>query len=170
MSFTGIAYLVWVLVVGVTRHLVNELSAVGAVHEFLKLPVATRWLWNAFIHAAPVFDLAGLLWLLLSLVLIIGAGRQRWSISCPWVCAICQAMTATVLSVWAGLSAHMPYDMPVKHVPGTPYPTTGWTSLCVTLALAMVIWVLSLIWLLSERAHLLRGPKLRDGMRTHIPG
>jgi len=81
MSFAGIAYLIWVLVIGVARHLVNELSYAQYAGKLLggALPVATRWLQGAFINASPVFDLAGVLWLLLSLGLIVGAGRQRWS-------------------------------------------------------------------------------------------
>ncbi len=173
MSFAGIAYLIWVLVIGVTRHLVNELSHAQYAGKLLggELPVATRWLQGAFIHASPVFDLAGVLWLLLSLGLIVGAGRQRWSISCPWVCAICQTMAATLLAVWSGMAAQAPYNLGISYVPGLPpYPTTGWTSLCVALAVALVMWVTSLVWMISERAQLMRGPKLRDGMRTNIPG
>ena len=131
----------------------------------------TRGLYNTFIHAAPVFDLVGVLWLLLSLGLIVGAGRQRWSISCPWVCAICQAMTATLLSVWAGLAGQLPYAIGISYGSGSPpYPTTGWASLCVAIAIALVMWVTSLLWMISARARLMRGPKLRDGMKTNIPG
>ncbi len=169
MSFAGISYLIWVLVVGVTRHLVNEVSRYAGESVFL-LPLVTRWLRNAFIHAAPVFDLVGVLWLLLSLGLIVGASRQRWSISCPWVCAICQAMSAAVLAVWAGLAGQMPYRIYANHVSASSYPTTGWTSLCVAVAIALVMWVTSLLWMISARARLMRGPKLRDGMRTNIPG
>ena len=170
MSFAGVAYLIWVLVVGVTRHLVNELSHAQYAERLGDLPVATRWLWNAFIYAAPVFDLVGVLWLLLSLGLIVGAGRQRWSISCPWVCAICQTTAATLLAVWAGMAAQAPYQFFTAHTPGPPpYPTTGWASLCVAVAISLVMWVTSLVWMISERARLMHGPKLRDGMRTHIP-
>ncbi len=173
MSFAGIAYLIWVLVIGVTRHLVNELSHAQYASKLLagELPAATRWLYNAFIHASPVFDLVGVLWLLLSLGLIVGAGRQRWSISCPWVCAICQTMAATLVAVWAGMAAQAPYHLMTSYGPGLPpFQTTGWTSLCVALAVALVMWVTSLVWMISERAQMMRGPKLRDGMRTNIPG
>ncbi len=167
MSFAGIAYLIWVLAVGSTRHLVNELSHAQYAGE---LPVITQWLQNAFIHAAAVFDLVGVLWLLLSLGLIVGAGRQRWSISCPWVCAICQTMAATLLAVWAGMAAQAPYHLLTSYVPGSqPFQTTGWASLFVALAIAMVMWVTSLVWMISERARLMHGPKLRDGMKTNIP-
>lgn len=170
MSFSGIAYLIWVLVVGVTRHLVNELSTAQYAGQLADLPAATRWLWNSFIYAAQVFDLVGVLWLLLSLGLIVGAGRQRWSISCPWVCAICQTMAATLLAVWAALATQSPYNISVSCISSPPLPTTGWTSLCVAVAIALVMWVTSLVWMISERAQLMRGPKLRDSMRTHIPG
>ena len=170
MSFAGIAYLIWVLVIGVTRGLVNELSHAQYAGRTGEFPVITQWLQNAFIHAAPVFDLAGVLWLLFSLGLIVGAGRQRWSISCPWVCAICQTMAATLLAVWAGVAAQAPYTIGMFYGSGPPpYLTTGWAPLCVALAIALVMWVTSLVWMISARSRLMRGPKLRDGMRTHIP-
>ena len=171
MAFAGVAYLIWVLVVGVTRHLVNKLSHAQYTVELGEIPVTTQWLWNSFIHAAPVFDLAGVLWLLLSLGLIVGAGRQRWSISCPWICAICQTTTATLLAVWAGVAAQAPHTIGMFYGTGPPpYLTTGWTSLCVAIAIALVMWVTSLVWMISERARMMHGPKLRDGMKTNIPG
>ena len=172
MSFAGVAYLIWVLVIGVTRGLVNELSKTAYIDKIHagNFPVITRWLYNTFIHAAPVFDLVGVLWLLLSLGLIVGAGRQRWSISCPWVCAICQTTASALLAVWAGVSVQSPHCYMTTYASPPPYPTTGWASLCVALAIAVVMWVTSLVWMISERARLMHGPKLRDGMRTHIPG
>ncbi len=168
LSLGGVAYLVWVLVVGVARELANELSRaahVGGAH----LAPASRWLSGAILHAAPVFDVVGVLWLGLSLVLIAGASRQRWSISWPWLCAICQAMLAALLGAWTGLAGG-PAAAPAPLPTGSAYPTAGWAFMSVSVAVALVLWVATLVWLLYERARLGRGPSLRDGLRTHVPG
>ena len=173
LSFGGVAYLVWVLVVGTARHVVNEIARSIHVEKvpIAELPAAARWLWNSFLHAGAVFDLVGVVWLALSLALIIGASRQRWSISWAWTCAICQAMAATMVGVWTSLAGAFPLgSRTVADAAAAPYPTAGWTSLSVAVALSLVLWVSVLVWLLYERARLRRGPSLRDGLRTHVPG
>jgi len=153
LSFGGVAYLVWVLVVGTARHVVNEIARSIHVEKvpIAELPAAARWLWNSF--------------------LIIGASRQRWSISWAWTCAICQAMAATMVGVWTSLAGAFPLgSRTVADAAAAPYPTAGWTSLSVAVALSLVLWVSVLVWLLYERARLRRGPSLRDGLRTHVPG
>jgi len=174
ISFAGIAYLVWVLALGVARHLVNEVSRTAWQQNTRldALPTAGRWLCGAMLNAGPVFDLLGLLWLAVSLVLIVGASRQRWIISWSWVCAICQAMAAALASVFAGVAASgaLSARWPAPPLPAgpAPYPVTGWTSLSVMVALALVLWVTVLIWLLTEQARLSLGPSLRDGLKTHV--
>lgn len=172
LSFAGVAYLIWALAIGTGRHLVNGLSRMVHAGEFPfdTLPTVTKWLCNTFFHAAPVFDVVGVLWLLLSLALIVGASRQRWSVSWPWMCALCQAGGAALMAAWAGLSGQAPFIYGVSYVGRPPYPTTGWTFMSVAVCLALVLWVGVLVWLLYERARLRRGPSLRDGLRTHVPG
>lgn len=172
ISFAGVAYLVWVVGVGVGRHLVNELSRTVHAGEFTfdSLPGATKWLCRTFLYTAPVFDIIGVLWLLLSLALIVGASRQRWSISWPWMSGLCQAMAAALITAWAGLSGQAPFIYGTFHMGKPPYPTAGWTFMSVAVCLALASWVGALVWLLYERARLGRGPSLRDGLRTHVPG
>ncbi len=172
LSFGGVAYLVWVLVVGTARHVVNEIARSIHVDKvpMAELPAGARWLWNSFLQAGLVFDVVGVVWLALSLALIMGASRQRWSISWPWTCAICQAMAATLVGVWTSLAGAFPLGGgTASDAAAASYPTAGWTSLSVSVALALVLWVSVLVWLLYERARLRRGPSLRDGLRTHVP-
>jgi hypothetical protein len=171
ISLSGIAYLVWVLVVGVTRYLVDELRALPeglGPGLKIKTPAAANWLLGAFVHGAPIWDVAGVLWLVLGLVLIVGASRQRWSISWAWLSSICQAMAAALLAVWSGLAARAPYSATLKiRQQLVPSPPFWWTCLSVSVAIALLVWVSVLVWLLYERARLGRGPSLRDSLRTH---
>ena len=171
ISFSGVAYLVWVLVMGVARGTVNQLSmrAVAWETSVGEFPGVARWFHSAVMHAAPAWDVLGVLWLLVSLVLIVGASRQRWSVSWAWMCSLCQALAAALLAVWSGLAAQA--APPAAEVAEPPaYPATGWAFMSVSVAFALVLWVGVLVWLLYERARLRRGPSLRDGLRTHVPG
>ena len=167
ISFAGVAYLVWLLSAGIARHVVNEL--LRAARQNVQLPGLSRWLCNAFLHAAAVFDVVGVLWLVLSLALIVGASRQRWSISWVWMSAICQTMGAALLVVWSALAGIRPFVTPGSVIGRPAYPTTGYAFMSVAAAVALVLWVMVLIWLLYERARLRRGPTLRDGLRTNVP-
>jgi len=168
LALAGISYLIWALVTGIARSLVNDLSTLIYVQK-IKLPTFTQALYNSFIHAAPVWDLLGVLWLLVSLVLVIGSSRQRWIISWPWLSAICQAGAAALLAAWAAVAAIVPFDVPITY-DYPPYPVAGWGCLSAALAVALLMWVTTLVWMLYERARLRRGPSLRDSLRTHVPG
>ncbi len=172
LAMAGVSYLVWVLVVGMTRAVVNEVSRTAHIEKIPleALPTVTRWLWNSFIRAAGVWDVAGVLWLLVSLVLIVGSSRQRWIISWTWLSSICQSMAAALVAVWTALARTVPSADLTPHVGQPPYPVTGWTALSVALAVALLMWVTTLVWLLSERARLGREPSLRDTLRTQVPG
>ncbi|KPK50058.1 MAG: hypothetical protein AMK72_03125 [Planctomycetes bacterium SM23_25] len=110
-----------------------------------------------------------MLWLLVSLVLIVGSSRQRWIISWPWLSAICQSMAAAVVAAWAAVAGIGPFGR-LAGPDQPPHPVIGWTSLSAALAVALLMWVTALVWLLYERARLRRGPSLRDTLRTHVPG
>jgi len=174
LSFAGIAYLAWMLVMAGARHLVNNLSeAAEAQATAAAGATGPGGFLGAFARSAWPFDLLGVIWLIVSLILVIGASRQRWSISVPWVCAICQVILATGLSVWAGASAEA---FTIALAKGAVKSTTdmpehlGWAGLFVSFGIALGLWVLVLLWMLGERARLKHGPKLRDGLRTNIPG
>ena len=165
ISFVGIAYLAWMMVMAGVRHLINNL--IEAESQF-----AIGGFLGAFATSTWLFDLVGLLWLIVGLILIIGASRQRWSISAPLVCAICQVILATILSVWAGNCAEA---YAIALAKGTAELTADvqerltWVGLYIFFGIALVLWGAVLLWLLGERARLRHGPKPRDGLRTNIP-
>jgi hypothetical protein len=169
ITLAGVSYMIWALAMGVCRHAVGVLTRLegdaatcpaSALTGSFRQVVGGGWL---------VWDLAGVLWLLLSLVAVIGASRQRWSNSWTWLSAILQSMTACLVAVWAALALAERAGVvagPLR--PGEPAP--GWTSLPIAIAVALLLWVTVLVVLLLERARLGRGPSLRDGLRTHISG
>ena len=169
LTMTGISYLMWALVVGVARHTANELSRTACIQKAMA-PTLTSWFRGAFLNGAAIWDVLGVLWLLVGLVLIMGSSRQAWIISWPWLCGMSQSMAAVLLALWTVNAARSVVESPVTHFQPPTSPTTGWTSFWISLALALVLWVLTLVWLLYERARLRRWPSHRDTRRTHVPG
>lgn len=162
LGLMGVSYLVWGLVAGICRHMAGLLGPTGPGLTFLS---------GGFIalhrQGWPVIDVLGLAWMLVGLTLILGASRQRWSISWAWLCAMAQTILAALLAVWSAVAI----AAQIGRAPTTaPASQVSWTSLSVTFALALLLWVTVLVWLLFENARLRRGPSLRDGLRTHVPG
>jgi len=164
LTSAGLAYLVWAVVIGVARHVVNELELIRQANQ-VELPGLSSALCASFVHGAGVWDLVGVLWLLVSLVLIVGSSRQRWITSCPWLSAALHALAAALIGGWAALAAISPFILPMA----AEHPAVGWGGYSVALAVALVMWVLTLVWMLYERSRLRRGPALIDGQRTHRP-
>jgi len=167
LSFAGLAYLVWALVAGMSRSLVQE-AIKSATWRQLEL---SRWLRVLFVDGGFLLDLAGLAWLSLSLVLVIFAARQRFGICWAWVSAVCQVCTAALGAVLVGWASYQPHILdPDKIGAGTtPFERVSSLSLPVLMAVAILTWVTALIWLLAERARFRnrRGPTLTDGLKTH---
>jgi hypothetical protein len=165
LAFVGIAYLAWALVAGVTRALVGDLISFSDLSDS-SIPLATRAVRVVFVDAGVAIDVAGILWLTTSLLLVMRSSRQRLSISWPWFSAICQAVVAAIGGILAAWSVHLPY----RHVTAaktTPWERVSGISLPVLLVLALLIWVTFLVLLLVERARLSRrGPSPSDGLRT----
>ncbi|MFW6132365.1 MAG: hypothetical protein ACOC8F_00605 [Planctomycetota bacterium] len=168
LSFAGIAYLVWALVAGISRRLVQDLFKVAAVQGF-DLPEGTRWVKLVFVNGGIAIDLVGLIWLALSLFLVVRSSRQRARISWAWVSAVCQVIVAAIGAVLVGWAVHQPHVVSPAAAEQTP---TTWEqirsiSLPVVVAIAVLLWVTFLVWLLVERSRLnRRGPTLTDGVRT----
>jgi hypothetical protein len=162
LGLTGTSYLVWILVTGVCRHLAGLLGPTGLRLTFLSGGFITlhRQAWL-------VVDVLGLAWLLVGLTLILGASRQRWTISWAWLCAMGQSILAALLAVWSAVAMAAEIGRSATTAPASQ---VSWTSLSLTVALALLLWVTVLVWLLFENARLRRGPSLRDGLRTHVPG
>jgi hypothetical protein len=160
-------YLVWALVAGLSRHVVQEMIK-SAAATAAPLPRATMVVKAVFLHGAILIDLVGLAWLGLSLYLVVRGSRQRASISWAWVSAVCQALVAAVGAVLVGWAAYKPHILPVEQTP-TTWEQIRYVSLPVVMVIAVLLWVTFLVWLLIERARLnRRGPTLSDGLRTNV--
>ena len=144
-AFVGLSYLVWSLVAGFSRNLMQEFIYSVEASQ-VKLPTLTYAVKVFFVDSGFLIDLAGLAWLILSLVLVQLSNRQRISISWAWVSAICQSFAAGLGAVLVGWVVYAPYMVPVEESP-----------------------TIFVVWLLVERARLgRRGPSLRDGLRMNV--
>jgi len=166
LAFAGIAYLVWALVAGVSRAVVQE------VIDYTSLGGGEikAWVRIIFVEGGIVIDLVGLVWMALSLYLVVRSSRQRASVSWAWTSAVCQLLVAALGSVLVGWAAYKARPTPAA---GGGSDTTmaqiGGISLPVVLAVAIVLWTTFLVWLLADRARLSRrGPTLTDGLRTNV--
>jgi len=166
LTFVGLSYLVWVLVAGVARVVVQEMinSTTGA-----ELPRFTRAVKIFFVDAGFVIDLVGLAWMTVSLILVAVSSRQKISISWSWVSATSQSFVAAIGAVVVGWAAYQPHMMKNVPVIQTGWEKVSFISLGVLTPIAILVWVTFLIWLLVERARLSRrGPTLTDGLRSNI--
>jgi len=167
LVFAGLAYLVWALVAGISRAVIQEMirSTAGMKH----LPESTRVVKLFFVNGGIVIDVVGLAWLAVSLFLVAYSSRQRMSISWAWVAALGQSLVAALGAVVVGWAAYQPHILPAVPAGQGLLEHVTALSLPVTVALALLVWVTFLVWLLVERARLnRRGPTVRDGLRTNI--
>ncbi len=168
ISFAGVAYLVWALVAGASRELVKEVIKTGWTRD-LVLPGFTTAIKIFFVDAGIGIDIVGLVWLAASLVLVLLGSRQRVSISWAWLSAICQSIVAAVGAVTVAWAAYLPHVVHIDAPDPTAWQQLMGLSLPVMMAIAVVVWVTFLVWMLVERARLDRHvPTLGDGLRTNI--
>ena len=171
LGFSGLAYLIWCLVAGTARAMVRDVIRASYAAD-IHLPAFTRAVKVFFVDTGFVIDLVGLGWLLVSLVLVVTAARQRASISWSWASAISQVLVAALGGVLVGYAMNLPYRRLAGPVAG-PGPTIPETisklSLPVVLTVSILVWVTCLIWLLAERGRgKRRGPTLVDSLRTNL--
>lgn len=161
--FTGAAYLVWALVAGASRGLVQHTYPHG-----LQLHGLTRAVKIFFVDAGIVIDLVGIAWLATTLFLIVWSSRQKISISWSWASAMGQTAIAAIGAVIVAWAAYAPSLGAASSQPDTAMEKLSELSLWVILPIAVTTWVTFLTWLLVERARLNRhGPTLRDGLRSN---
>jgi len=169
LSFSGLAYLVWALVAGVSRSVVQEMIRSTAARG--DLPDLARAVKIFFVDFGFVIDVVGLAWLGVSLVLVLVSSRQRIRIAWAWVAAICQSFAAALGAVFVGWVAYQPHIMAYSErgAQATLGEQVSAISLPLILALAVLLWVTVLVWLLVERARWSRrGPTIHDGLRTQL--
>lgn len=172
IAFAGLSYLVWALVAGGSRTLVQTFIY-SAKNLEMDLPSLTRAVKVFFVDAGFLIDLVGLGWLVVSLALVMLSSRQKISISWAWVSAICQSFTAALGAVLVGGAVYAPHA--VAMVAGavdedpTLFERVSEISLPVMVPIAILIWTTFLVWLLVDRARFnRRGPTLRDGLRSNV--
>lgn len=160
LTMAGFVYLAWVLACYVAKTCARGLAAAyeGASPGGLRAAVATL-----FGRYAAVFDLLGPVTLCLSLWLVIRASRQRRIISWSWLVISCQAIAAILVAVAAAGATAMAF---AERAALTGLPPADWSPVIV--AIAVLVWVSTLVWLIFERIKLGRGPTLGDGTRTHM--
>jgi hypothetical protein len=167
LAFTGISFLVWALVAGMSRTMMKNL-----IHDAdalnMELPGLTVVVKVFFVDTGFVIDVVGLALMLISLVLVFIASRQRISISWAWAVAMLQAFVAALGATLVSGACYLPYRLPIETVPSGALETISQISLPVVVGLAIFLWVVCLVGLLVDRARLDRhGPSLTDGLRTN---
>lgn len=169
--FAGLSYLVWSLIAGGSRELVQTFIA-SAYDMQLELPPITRAVKIFFVDAGFVIDVVGLAWLIISMTLVLVASRQRISISWAWVSAVCQAFVAGLGAALVGTAVYAPHASSISGAAAadtTIFEKVSQISLPVIVCLAVLIWTTFVVWLLVERSRWThRGPTLRDGLRTNV--
>lgn len=172
ICFTGTAYLVWALVAGVSRAVVQEM--IKSTHiSSLKLPELTEMVKIFFVDTGFVIDLVGLAWLVASMILVVLSSYQKISISWAWVSAGLQTCIAAAGAVLVSYASYQPHMSPASALENaeTPLESVSAISLPVIVPIAVLLWVTCLIWLIVERSRLnRRGPSLRDGLKSNIQG
>lgn len=167
LAFTGITFLVWAFVAGMSRTMMKNLihDAAGATMNLPKLSTVVKVF---FVDTGFLIDLAGLGWMVLTLILIFLAARQRISLSWAWTAAILQSLLAALGAVLVSVACYVPYRQLVTTSPSGALETISLISLPVVIGMAVVFWVMFLVAMLLDRARLVRrGPTLSDGLRTN---
>ena len=170
LGFVGMAYLMWALIAFICRSMMQDMIVVTQ-QEGRALFALPKLVEAFFVDWGFVIDIAGVLWMALSLLLIVQSSRQRISISWPWASAVLQAFIAAMGSLLVGFAIHQQEyaSYVIAAGPMTLGRQVSMISWPVILAIAIFIWVTLLVYLLVERARLNRhGPSVRDGMRSNV--
>ncbi len=173
LVFAGLGYLIWALVAGSSRAMVQELMDAFA-RKGLAVSRVTQWVRYIFLDAGVAIDIAGLILLCTAMVLVFLSSRQKLSISWAWAVSFLQVCIAGLGSVLVALDVHHQYNMLMPpatvEAPRTAMQTVSRVSLFVSLPIAILLWVTVLVYFLVERARWNRrqGPSLRDAMRTNV--
>lgn len=134
----------------------------------MDLPMLTKGVKLFFVDTGFAIDLVGLGWMVLALVLIFFANRQKIGISWAWSVAILQSLVAALGAVLMGTACYVPYQQLVTTRPAGALETISLISLPVVIGVAVLCWLVFLIFMLRERARLdRRGPTLSDGLHTN---
>lgn len=170
LAFAGLSYLVWSLIAGSSRQLV-QVFIESAQGMNMPLPEITRVVRLFFVEWGFIIDLVGLAWMMVSLVLVLLSSWQKIRISWAWMSAILQSFTAGLGAVLVGTAVYAPHARTAATVASHPtiLERVSQISLPVIVSIAIVAWTTALVWLLVERSRWnRRGPSLRDGLRMNV--
>jgi hypothetical protein len=173
LAFSGLAYLLWALVAGVSREMVRDMKHAMETALLREVPPFSSDVKVFFADFGIIIDVAGLAWMVVSLLLVAYAGRQKLSISWAWMSAMLQAFVAAGGGVLVGWAMNVPYKRLVAGG-ATPEHVTGMVqlselSLWVVLTVAILIWTTFLVWLELERVRVRsRGPSRKDTLKSNI--
>ncbi len=134
--------------------------------ELPPLSAAVKWF---FSDVGFIIDLVGLAWMIITLLLIFLANRQKISISWAWITAGVQSLVTAVGAILVGWAVSMPFFRGhVNPQEKTLLEIFSMISLPVVIAIAILVWILFVIWMLVERSRMERhGPSLSDSLRTN---
>ena len=165
LSFTGAAFLMWSFVAGVSRSLMYSLVRTSG----LELPPLSAAVKLFFVDTGFIIDIVGLAWMVVSLVLVFLANRQKISISWAWITAGVQSLVTAVGAMLVGWAVSVPFFCgQVNPKDSTMMEIFSMISLPVVIAVAVLVWILFVVWMLVERRRLeRRGPSLSDSLRTN---
>lgn len=165
LVFCGAAYLIWALVAGFSREMVQAMLRATAGNN---KPMVTEAVRLVFMDFGIMIDLVGLAWLTGSLYLVLRASHQVASISWAFVSASTQLLVASLGAVLVGYGINAPHYINTTADGGAgKIQTLNRFSLASTVTIAIVLWLAAMVWLLVQRARFRqRRPTLRDGLRS----
>lgn len=165
LGFTGAAFLMWSVVAGVSRNLMYNLVRASDL-ELPPLSAAVKWF---FADAGFIIDIVGLAWMFISLLLIFLANRQKISISWGWITAGIQSLVAVAGAMLVGWAVSVPFfSVHANPMDSTMMEIFSMISLPIVIIVALLVWILFVVWMLIERRRLeRRGPSLSDSLRTN---
>lgn len=162
LLMAGISYLAWALSCWTAKQTAGALRerAVDALPAMAATFVDTFAAWPRL-----VFDLLGPVWMLAGLYMVIRASRQHRVISWSWLLASTQGLGGLLIGVWAQLAQRNAAALVATSRPAAP-SDPFW----IILAIAVVIWVVTLVWLIGEGIRMKGvrvGPAIGDSAKTH---
>lgn len=166
IAFAGIAFLVWALLGGVSRLMLQKMILTTA-GQADTLPRVTQNVKLFFVDTGFVIDLVGLAWMALGLTLIFFANRQKISISWAWLSAIMQSLVAALGGMLVSSALYAPHII-TGQADHTVMSKISQISLPIVIAIAVLIWGLFVYWMLKHRVRMRHlGPSRTDSLRTN---
>ncbi len=166
IAFAGIAFMVWALLAGVSRLMLqNMIRTTAGLTD--TLPTVTQNVRLFFVDTGFVIDLVGLGWLALSLTLIFFANWQKISISWAWLASLVQSLVAALGGMLVSSALYAPHII-TGEADDSILSKISQISLPIVIAVAVLIWGLFVYYMLKRRASMRPfAPSRNDGLRTN---